>query len=404
MKYVHLKTPPSTPTGNGNTWKKERLYFEGDRYFADLLKSIGRARRSVDFETYIFEKGWLGERVVSALVRVARRGVRVRLLVDGVGSPDFASHYGPRLAKGGIAYHVYRSWPVFFATAFNRLKFIHPASSFQAIHAIWTRGKHRDHRKQVIVDGRDVWLGSFNVSDWHLRRRKGKAAWRDTGVVLRGISTPAFRLAFHMTWLDRWPRRWRDLRRRMLVRWLTREVQQDPVRITANRGLRRLFRRELLDRMETARRRIWITTPYFVPTGALLKELGMAAQRGCDVRILVPAESDVPMVRWTSIAFYPKLLRAGCRLYEFQKRVLHAKTTLVDDWAMVGSSNLDQRSLRKDLEINVMPQDPKSRKLLEGQFQLDLGQSQEVTLAGLKKYPWRLMFLSWIFFRFRSWF
>lgn len=403
MRPAPLYSSPLALSKQVRPWKKERLYFRGDEYFRDLLASIGRARRSVDFETYIFEKGWLGDRVVSALANAARRGVRVRLLVDGVGSPDFASQYGPVLSRAGVAFHIYRSWPVFFATAFERLRFIHPASSLHAIHSIWKRGKHRDHRKQVIVDGRGVWLGSFNVSDQHLHGRKGKAAWRDTGLVLQGVSTPVFRLAFHVTWQDRWPSRFRSLRRRLLIRWLARDVQQEPVRITANRRLRRLFRKELLQRLGAAREKIWITTPYFVPTGTLLNALTKAARRGCDVRILVPGESDVPFVRWASLAFFPKLLRGGCRIFEYQKSILHAKTTLLDGWALVGSGNLDQRSLRKDLEINVFPQEGRSRRSLEARFQQDLVESREVTAADLKRYPLWMHFFSRLLSPFRDW-
>src|SRR5579863_9985724 len=99
MAQAHTLLDSSQLPEMAETWTGEKLYFRGDDYFRDLIKSIDLAEMSVDFETYIFEKGWLGDRVVSALVKAIRRGVKVRLLVDGIGSADFADYYGPRLEK-----------------------------------------------------------------------------------------------------------------------------------------------------------------------------------------------------------------------------------------------------------------------------------------------------------------
>jgi len=391
----HLSVPP---------WKGEKLYFKGDDYFRDLLKSIEKSRISLDFESYIFEPGHLGDRVLLALSRAVRRGVRVRLLVDGVGSPDFASHYGSRLEKARIPFKVYRSWPVFFSTAFRLFRFKRLGLSFRNIHSLFNGGKHRDHRKLCVVDGKQVWIGSFNVSDWHMEKIKGREAWRDTGMGLSGVTTYVFRLAFLIAWEDTWPNRRRRKYRSLMKRWVARESMRNPIRLTVTRRLRILFRKELLARFQSAQKRIWCLAPYFIPNHAMVKALADAARRGCDVRLILPGRSDVPMVRWASLSFYPALLRAGCRLFEYQKSVLHGKTLFMDSWVLVGSSNLDQRSLRKDLEINVEPQALKSVKALELQFQRDLAQSDEVIQTDLDHRPLRIRLLSWFFLRFRFWF
>lgn len=386
------------------SWTGEKLYFHGDDYYRDLLKSIARAKKSLDLETYIFEPGWLGDRMVAALIQAAKRKVKVRVLVDGIGSSQFAAIYGPRLEKVGIPYRVYRSWPTFFSTIYHRFRVLHFFKSIQDAIALFDSGKHRDHRKQVIVDNQTVWIGSFNVSDWHLQKQKGKGAWRDTGLVLSGVKTLVFRLAFHAAWEDPWPNHFKHLYRHALLRWLSHSLEDSPVRMTASRKLRRSFRRELLERIRAARRRIWILTPYFVPTGPLFRALVKACRRGCDVRIVVPGHSDVPVVRWTSMVFYSRLIKAGCHLFEYQKSVLHAKTTMIDGWVLVGSSNLDYRSLRKDLEINIVTKNPRSIRILEKQFRQDQRQSREIESQELGKYPlWQRLF-SWFFFRFRYWF
>ena len=388
----------------GKPWKRERLYFRGDDYFRDLLKSVGRAKAAIEFETYIFEKGFLGDKVIGSFIRAARRGVRIRLLIDGVGSPDFASQYGPLLEREGIQYRVYRSWGVFFASVFHILRFHRLSEITQDIRSAWAWGKHRDHRKLLEVDEKEVWIGSFNVSDWHLEKVKGKKVWRDTGLVLRGVKSLVFKIAFHLAWEDQLRSRLRHVYRKLLIRWLSHDIFESPIQISATQSLRRWYRRELLWIFQSARKRIWITTPYFVPPYSLLKAIRNAGKKGCDVRILVPGESDVPMVRWASITFYPFLLKAGCRIFEFQKRVLHAKTFMVDEWVRVGSGNLDHRSLRKDLEVNVILKNSKSIQALEKQFNRDLKESREVTLAELVQHPLWVSFLSWFFFRFRFWF
>ncbi len=390
---------PSVPA-----WKGEKLYFKGDDYFRGLLKSVQMAKESVDFETYIFEPGRLGDLVVAALSKAARRGVKVRLLVDGVGSPDLASHYGPRLHKAGVPFRVYRSWPLFFSTTFRLFQFKRLFDSWGKVQVLFNSGKHRDHRKLCVVDDQQVWMGSFNVSDWHIETVKGKETWRDTGIELKGVTNPLFRTAFQIAWDDPWPR-WRMRKYRSLMKdWVLIGVMESPIWLTMSRRMRRLFRRELLTRFKSAKKRIWILTPYFVPTHPLLKALADAARRGCDVRLILPARSDIPMVRWVTMSFYPMLLRAGCSLFEYQKRVLHAKTLFADDWVMVGSSNLDQRSLRKDLEINVVPQDRRSIRTLERQYSRDLLDCQEITLKDMVHRPLWLRFLSWLFYRFRFWF
>jgi len=265
-------------------------------------------------------------------------------------------------------------------------------------------GKHRDHRKLYIVDGGQVWLGSFNVNDNHISRPPRNRAWRNTGIRLGGVGDAVFSLAFELNWEDSWPHgRGRQLKQ-LLKQKLARRLSSGPVRMTQNRRLRIAYRHELLEHFQGAKKRIWILTPYFIPNRALFQALVTAARRGCDVRIVLPGRSDVPMVQWVSSSFYYPLMRAGCRLYHYQKTILHAKTLFVDSWIAVGSSNLNYRSLRMDLEVNVLPQAERSKKSLEDQFRKDLSQSQEITAEMVRRRPLTLRFLSWLFFRFRFWF
>src|ERR1041384_2632086 len=233
------------------SWVGEKLYFKGDDYFRDVLKAIRQSKRRVDFEVYIFEKVILGDRIVSALIRAASRGVRVRLLVDGIGSPDCAADYGQKLKRGGVRFRVYRLFPSFsmfprlLASWFNEMV-AHRRGSF------WSHMNRRNHRKLVIVDRSRIWLGGFNVSDKHLESVAGKNAWRDTGLGLSGVRDKAFWLAFNTAWNDKLHRRlWRRYRDR-LIAWLSRKTSSSSIHIDATRERRRRFHRELLRRLRSA--------------------------------------------------------------------------------------------------------------------------------------------------------
>jgi cardiolipin synthase len=384
-------------------WDGEKLYFKGDGYFKDVLNAIRRSRHQVDFEVYIYDKGILGDRVASALLQAARRGVKVRLLVDGIGSPHCAPEYGEKLKKGGVHFRVYRFLPSLFNLVPRLFGSFFNGKTAHRLRSFWFRANRRDHRKMVMVDRVRVWLGGFNVSDEHLESVAGKKAWRDTGLGLSGVRDRAFRLAFSLSWYDKFHRRlWRRYRGQ-LAAWLSRKASQDSVQMNATRKLRSRFHRHLLARLGSARRRIWVTTPYFVPTLPVLRTLLHAALQGHDVRLVLPEKSDIPFVRWASMTFFPPLLKAGCRIFEYHRSILHAKTLVVDDWALLGSSNFNHRSFLFDLEVDVALQDPRSLKSLERQYASDFRRSREILFADLKLRPLWIRFLSWLFIRLRNW-
>lgn len=384
-------------------WDGEKLYFKGDDYFKDVLNAIRHAKKSVDFEVYIYEKGILGDRVASALVQAARRGVKTRLLVDGIGSPDCDSDYGRKLAEGGVRLRVYRLLPPFFNLFLRHFGFLLKGTAAHRLRSFWSRMNRRNHRKLVMVDRKRVWLGGFNVSDEHLESVVGPKAWRDTGLGLLGVRDQVFRLAFNTAWNDKVHRRlWRFYRGK-LIAWLSRKSSFHSVQMNATRRLRSRFHRDLLGRLGATRRRIWVTTPYFVPTLPVSRALLHAALQGCDVRLILPEKSDVPLVRLASMTFFPPLLKAGCRIFEYHKSILHAKTLLVDDWALVGSSNFNHRSFLFDLEVDVALLRTASLKSLERQYASDFRQSREIHFLDLKLQHLWGRFLTWFFFHFRHW-
>src|SRR5665213_236016 len=397
---THLKSH-SFPASK--SWSGEKLYFKGDDYFRDVLKAISGAKQRVDFEVYIYEKGLLADRITEALLQAARRGVKVRLLVDGVGSPDAATDYGEKLIQGGVEFRVYRRLPSVFSIVSGMFGFLLRKNMMHRLRSSWFRVNRRNHRKLVMVDGHKIWMGGFNVSDEHLESLKGKDAWRDTGLGLSGVKDKVFHLAFEAAWYEKVDRsRWKACRKE-LIAWLSRGSEANVVQVNTARRLRRKFHNELLNRLTTARKRIWVTTPYFVPTLPVFRALMHAALRGCDVRLVLPKKSDVPFVRWVSMSFFLPLLEAKSKIFEYRKSILHAKTLLVDDWVLIGSSNFNHRSFLFDLEVDVVLRKRKSLKSLERQYEVDFRKSGEVLLADVRLQPVWGRFLTWLVFGLRYW-
>lgn len=241
----------------------------------------------------------------------------------------------------------------------------------------------RNHRKVCIIDAEVALLGSMNVCDAHLASIVGVAAWRDTGVVVEG--DPVSRLVDGFEAI--WGGPLRRLRQRLKLR-RSRKRGARLIRLNSSRRERKENYVDLLFRIVNATEKIWITNAYFVPDGSLVRALRAAAQGGVDVRIMVPGFSDVIFMPWIASAFHLGLLKAGVRIFEYRRSILHAKTMVIDSWGLVGSSNLNHRSLLHDLEVDVVVKTDEARNVVERQFIEDMGNSVEVTLETWSHRPY----------------
>ncbi len=375
-------------------WKVEELFFSGDAFFENVLAEIQQARRTVKVEVYMYEPGELADRFTEALCASAHRGVQTELIVDGVGSPQFSRVYGDRLLAAGVQCRIYHPlpWDPWAGRALQRPWVV------RTLYLI-SRLNRRNHRKLFLIDRKIAFVGSQNISDWHLESVKGRAAWRDTGVRIEGRPMVWLIAAFQIVW-DGFSRskRWRGLVR--LGRKNSRKGHSS-VEVNQPWPRRKKNVRRLTHHIRHARARAWITTPYFAPSRDLIRALIFAAGRGIDVALLLPAHSDVVFMPWVAREFYVKLLKKGVRIFEYQPSVLHAKTVLIDDWARVGSSNLNHRSWIHDLELNVILEKKLSLDQLEASFKMDLAVSQELTLGTLRDAPFLARIAGRIFFLFR---
>jgi cardiolipin synthase A/B len=367
------------------TWEDEELFFEGDAYFADLLAGIAKAHQSVRLETYIFGPGQLGERLTLALIAAARRSVRVQVLIDGVGSPTFMDLYGQRMISSGIQVRLFRSWP-WQRSWFHNTK----ASILYAFFNRWININRGNHRKFCLVDDSVAWVGGFNIQDEYLVEFAGTKRWADVGIRIRGEElhrlTRAFRAAFQ-----------NDLLQKPM------QGKHNLLLLNSSYILRKTMEHQQLSRLKNAKSRIWIQTPYFVPIAPIYWALRRLGQKGGDVKIIVPLSSDVPLIKHLSYAFFHGLLKAGVRIFEYEPTFAHQKILQVDDWATVGSTNLNHRSFLHDLEIDVVVTWPANRELIETRFNAALEKSKEVTLATLRKLSWWKKAIGWILLRLRYW-
>lgn len=384
-----LRPPKKTASLPTARWNRVEVYNSGDRFFEDVERALAEAQRTIDMESYIFALDQAGERVLRALEGATARGVRVRLAVDGIGSSTWTRALRERAKSGGILFKVYHELP------WERWRRGESLGARKwGLSRILQRLNTRNHRKVCIIDGMRAFVGSMNVSACHLSTVVGSAAWRDTGVLVEGPDVGVLRDSFE----EVWTRSWRRLRRRFKRK---RVQSNELVRLNVRHRERQSHYLDLLVRIVRAQQRVWITNAYFVPDGSLLRALTIAAQADVDVRILVPRFSDIVFMPWIASAFQLGLLRAGVKIFEYQRSILHAKTMLVDDWALVGSSNLNHRSLLHDLEADVVVADDKARSSLEEQFLLDCEQSEQVTLENWRRRSLIERFLGRLLLAFR---
>ena len=329
----------------------------GSQFYASMLDVIRAAEESVNVEAYIVEPGEIAERFIDALIDRARAGVEIRVLLDSIGSSRMGGAPVERLRAAGCRVHFYQS------------------ISLYRLHRL----NNRTHRELLIVDGAVAFTGGAGVADRWAKPVRGAPRWRDTMARLEGPIVTALQGVFAENWLEasgeiligarQWPRiHAADSTEGMLVK------SSPSDRATASRVVFQML-------IEGATREIAISTPYFLPDRSLRQALTRAARRGVTVRVLVPGRfADQQLVRLASRRMYHELLEAGIRLFEYRPAMMHAKILVVDrTWAVVGTTNVDNRSFEHNDEVNVAFRDPVIAERLLQDFGADLAVSDEIT-------------------------
>jgi cardiolipin synthase len=336
------------------TAQRIELLSDGAATFEALLAALQAAREHIHLEYYIVEPDRTGQAIRDALIAARGRGVAVRFLVDAVGSANLSRGFLRPLREAGAEL-------VFFHPF--RLATLKPLLNL------------RTHRKIAVIDGRIGFTGGINLSDTQDERVRADA-YRDLHLRIEGAAVNGLQQVFVEDWLyaSRRPLQQHGLfpllpPGEIPLQWLPSgpDTPQEPIH------------RAMLQAMGDAERRIWLVTPYFVPPEPALYALTRAAQRGVDVRVLVPRRADTRTVTYASRSYFDELLRAGARVFEYPPRMLHTKALLVDDsLCTLGSANFDARSFRLNFELCLNLYGAAPARALESVLQEDFAQAVEV--------------------------
>jgi cardiolipin synthase len=343
------------------------LMRDGTRIFDAMIEVIAQARETIVLESYIVNSDSVGMRFAEAMIAAAKRGVQVRLIADWVGSWTTKRAYWRSLREGGIDVRIFNP------PGFRR----------------WLGLVPRDHRKVLVADQEVAITGGIGLSEeWSgIVKRKRRAPWRDTAVLIRGPAALDLERAFESMWKRAHFEERRAARRHMVRR--ARNTDTAPgqstgavVGIIEGEPWRLRVARALQIQSVSAERTIWIASAYFYPSSAEIEALCGAALDGVDVRVLVPSRYDHPWVRMLTRSVYRQLLRNGVRIWEWNGVMMHAKTSVIDGrWVRVGSTDFNPLGIAINYELDAVMESPKLGKEAEAMFLRDLEESTEIKNA-----------------------
>jgi cardiolipin synthase A/B len=340
------------------------LMRDGTRIFDAMIDVIERARESVALESYMIVSDSVGERFSAALLAASARGVKVRVIADWAGSRETTRAFWRTLREGGVEVRIFNK------PGFRR----------------WLGFLPRDHRKVLVADEEVCITGGLGLAEvWSgFVKRKKRAPWRDTAVLIRGPAAVDMARAFETMWKranfeERRAARRHVVRRARNSGTLPGEKTGAVVGIIEGEPWRLRVARALQIQSVSAEKAIWIASAYFYPSSAEIEALCGAALDGVDVRVLVPSKYDHPWVRMLTRRVYKQLLRNGVRVWEWNGIMMHAKTSVIDGrWVRVGSTDFNPLGVAINYELDAVIESQELGKAAEAMFLHDLEESTEI--------------------------
>jgi cardiolipin synthase len=373
--FIHvLESTCQTRLDDGN---KIDILTDGPTFYPAMLDAIRGAQETVNMECYIVHRGEVRDQFVKALAERGRAGVRVTLVMDAVGSFGSFHDTADPLIEAGCRVEAYQrlNW--------HRL----------------ARLNNRTHRELLVVDGRVAFMGGAGLADCWMKPIDGKAMWRDVMARIEGPVVSSIQGIVAENWLESCgeiltgPDFYKP--REKIGSCAALAIRSSPAdRATSSRVLFQTL-------IEGANRSVRISTPYFLPDKAFRRALIRTAQRGVDIRVVVPGKiTDQRWVRLVSRRWYGGLLKAGVRIFEYAPGMTHAKMLIVDDlWSALGTTNLDNRSFEHNDEANLAIRDKGIAARLTKDFEADITKSEEITQDVWKARPiWERLFGSFAWF------
>ena len=339
----------------------------GRRKFEALVEDLENARNHIHMEYFYFRKDSGSKRIKEILMRKAREGVKVRFIHENIANIDISPRYYNEMKKAGVEV------VMFTRPRINLLRFS-------------ARLNYRDHRKIVVIDGKIGYTGGMNIgNDYFLK-------WRDTHTRITGNAVYALQYSFLYSFLTSGglvPDSFREL----FPETGAGQKRNELVQIVPDQPVDRwpVIQMGTVWTVQHARRYIYIQTPYFVPPEPLLHALKSSALKGADVRIMIPRKADLPYMNLANKSYYTECLEAGIRIFEKKGSFIHSKTIVTDDYlSVIGSANMDYRSLELNYEINAYIFNEETAVKNREIFLEDMGECEEIVLERWKRRPWYL--------------
>lgn len=341
------------------------IFTDGRSKFNRLKEDIKNAANFIFIQYYIYSDDRLGNEITDLLAEKVRQGVRVKVLYDHVGSFSTRNRFFARMRRLGIDSHP------FFRVTFRKLA---------------NRINWRNHRKIAVIDGKIGYIGGMNIADRYVETAEDGRIWRDTHLRVEGPVIESMMYSFAIDWNFLRPDA--DVQPITLMKY-DEPGDVDMQLVTSGpidkwNNLVICFQQAIA----SARKRIYIQTPYFLPTDALLKALQGAALSGVDVRIMIPEHTDSILLGYGSRSYIDDCLKAGVKVYMFTPGMLHAKTMIIDDdFVTTGSVNFDFRSFENNFEANLLIYSESVNRTMRDIFFHDLSSCLKLTLSGWRSRP-----------------
>ncbi|MBP8958838.1 MAG: cardiolipin synthase [Bacteroidales bacterium] len=345
-------------------YNKVNILIDGKDTFPSMFESIAGAKRYINMEVYRFESDILGMKFCDALVEKAKEGVKVRVIFDDVGSWNLSKKIVRWMRNNGV--QIYPFMPVSFPWLTNKINY-------------------RNHRKILVVDGVKGYVGGLNIADKYLHGQRSIGNWRDTHLFITGEAVTSLNNVFMVDWY-------------FVSKILLNDTNllPDESKVTDKCWIQIAFSgpdsdwsnimQVYFSAIATARKYIYLCTPYFSPDETILNALFTTSLSGVDVRLILPGKSDSPVAYWNTRSYIEELMEAGIKIYLYNEGFNHSKYLLVDNvFASVGSANVDMRSFDLNFEIAAMIYDEDFAARLLKVFYSDISKSNEIKIEEWKR-------------------
>jgi cardiolipin synthase len=335
------------------------LFEQGGSFIPALLNACRNACEQIHFEFYIIRDDRIGLSFAEAMINAVKRGVEVFLIYDYIGCFDTSASFFRHLEQSGVKCLPFNPPPFHWGIAwFDK----------------------RDHRKMAVIDGKTAFVGGINIGSEYAGFGESPEQWRDLGMRIDGPAAGELEKLFRRNWEREggaFPVAW-------LAVYPPIADEGDAEVLIVNGGphhnrsrIRSAFRTAIAGASES----VSIMSPYFVPGPRVVRSLLRASSRGVRVQLMLPAKTDVPLVRLVSRSYYAQILKGGIKIFEREGTMLHAKVMLIDEsWVVIGSANLDQRSFHRNFEVNVIVESQEFGGQVTEMFNEDLKKSHRITI------------------------